>query len=511
MKRTKNIMIQGTASSSGKSLITTALCRILSQDGFKVAPFKAQNISNNSYVTSEGLEMGRAQVVQALAAGIEPQARMNPVLVKPSGRMGAQVVLNGIPAFTFNSDDWKNSREELVGTISQSYESLVNEYEIIVIEGAGSPAEINLKKNDFVNMGMAKMADASVIIVGDIDRGGVFASLYGTFSLLDPDERVRVKGFIINKFRGDAESLQSGIDELERITGIPVLGIVPWIEHTIDDEDEESEMFRNKNVKYGDVDICIIRQPHISNFNDFIPLEMVPGVSVRWCDTKGQIGKPDLLILPGSKNTIGDLQSLKRSGIADAIIQYAKNGGTIFGVCGGFQMLGLKIDDPRHVESLTDSEEGLGLLDMTTEFYENKRTSQVSITINGQSTWLFKDADVISVNGYEIHMGYSTFGLKTVPFTYSNDLTQCGYAINGVTDRNGNILGTYLHGIFDKSTVMMSMVNALRQKKGLDKLSSNPSDRQSILESELDNLALICRKHLDMNSVYEILNAVTMQ
>lgn len=308
--KAKPIMIQGTASSSGKSLITAALCRIFHQDGFRVAPFKAQNMSNNSFVTRDGLEMGRAQVVQAYAAGLEPDVRMNPVLLKPSSDTGSQVVLQGKPSFIMNAKEWHDTRNRLRCTIKECYESIALENEIMVIEGAGSPAEINLKENDIVNMGMANMADSPVIIVGDIDRGGVFASLVGTMELLENDERARVKGFIINKFRGDTGLLKDGLEKLEEMTSVPVLGVVPWIEHAIDEEDGVSNRFECKNYPKSDIDICIIRLPHISNYTDFLPLENVGGVTVRWCDSKDKIGSPDLLIIPGTKTTVIDLKKL---------------------------------------------------------------------------------------------------------------------------------------------------------------------------------------------------------
>jgi adenosylcobyric acid synthase len=504
MNNTKSIMIQGTASSSGKSLIVTALCRILHQDGYRVAPFKAQNMSNNSFVTASGLEMGRAQVVQAYAAGLEPDVRMNPVLLKPSGGTGAQVVLKGKPEFTMNAKEWYETRERLRGTIRQCYDSLAAEYEMIVIEGAGSPAEINLKKNDIVNMGMAKMADAPVLIVGDIDRGGVFASLVGTMQLLDPDERARVKGFIINKFRGDAGLLKPGLDELEKLAGVPVLGVVPWLDHAIDDEDGVAERFTREHSGSADVDICVVRLPHISNFTDFIPLEAVPGVRVRWCETKESIGSPDLLILPGTKATIVDLQAVRKAGIAEEIIQYAHSGGTVVGICGGFQMLGGTIADPAHVESAAVSEKGLDLLDMETVFNAEKRTAQVTAAIDGTCSWLLAGIDRVEVRGYEIHMGESRYGPSSVPFTRAVDGLGQG-SVTGAADASGRILGTYLHGLFDTGVVVSGMVNAIRVKKGLPVLDAAVVDRQRLLVNDLDRLATVCRNSLNMNRIYEII------
>jgi len=498
------IMVQGTASSSGKSLIVAALCRIFHQDGVRVAPFKAQNMSNNSFVTNNGLEMGRAQVVQAYAAGLEPDVRMNPVLLKPSSDTGAQVVLKGKPAFTMNAKQWHETREQLRSTVRQCYESLASEYEMIVIEGAGSPAEINLKKNDIVNMGMAKMADAPVIIVGDIDRGGVFASLVGTMQLLDPDEHARVKGFIINKFRGDLGLLKPGLDELENITGVPVLGVVPWIEHTIDDEDGVTERFANSGPSMSDIDICIIRLPHISNFTDFIPLEGIPGVRVRWCDAPEMIGSPDLLIVPGTKATVADLQAIRKVGIAEAIIRYANSGGVVMGICGGFQMLGRAIHDPLHIESVLDSEDGLELLDMETIFDSEKKTTQTTAAINGSSSWLFAGLDNTTVNGYEIHMGKSSYGALCRPFTTIVSDTGAK-SIVGVSNATGCILGTYLHGFFDTGVVASGLIAAIRARKGLPPFDVAIGDRQSILNGDLNRLAAVCRSRLDMKRIYEFI------
>jgi adenosylcobyric acid synthase len=504
LKNTRIIMIQGTASSSGKSLITAALCRIFHQDGYTVAPFKAQNMSNNSFVTHDGLEMGRAQVVQAYAAGLEPDVRMNPVLLKPSSHTGSQVVLRGKPAFTMNAKAWHETRDLLRCTIQQCYESLAAEYEMIVIEGAGSPAEINLKKNDIVNMGMAKMADAPVIIVGDIDRGGVFASLVGTMQLLDPDERVRVKGFVINKFRGDIGLLKPGLCELTKITGVPVLGVVPWIDHAIDDEDGVAERLCRREYLRTVIDICIIRLPHVSNFTDFIPLEGISGVTVRWCDTKDDIGSPDLLILPGTKTTIADLQSIRNAGMADAIIRYAHEGGTVIGICGGFQMLGLVIQDPGCVESAARSETGLGLLDMETVFRTEKRTARVTAAINSGRSWLFAGLDKIEVHGYEIHMGESSYGPSCLPFTVTVNGGVQG-DMTGVSDATGRVLGTYVHGFFDSGAIVSGIVNAIRAKKGLAPLENGIPDRRNKLENELDRLAQVCRRHLNIDRIYRII------
>ena len=498
-------MIQGTASSSGKSLITAALCRILHQDGWSVAPFKAQNMSNNSFVTFDGLEMGRAQVVQAYACGLVPDVRMNPVLLKPSSDTGAQAVIKGKPAFIMDAGRWHETRDRLRGAIRESYASLSAQYEIIVIEGAGSPAEINLKKNDIVNMGMAKMADAPVVIVGDIDRGGVFASLVGTMQLLDPDERARVRGFIINKFRGNAALLKPGLDELESLTGVPVLGVVPWIHHAIDDEDGVADRLDRKHPLTEDIDICIIRLPHVSNFTDFIPLETAPGARVRWCSDAASIGTPDFLILPGTKATVADLQAVRMAGIADAITRYAAGGGTILGICGGFQMLGTDIRDPHHVESAVDSVPGLGLLDMSTTFNAEKRTTQSKVLFHGASAWPFAGLAGVQTDGYEIHMGSSVFG-KGSPFTSAID-SNGQEKITGIADAKGCVAGTYAHGLFDSKDVVKGVVNALRMAKGLTPVLTELIDRRDALERDLNHFAAVCRDHLDMNKILNIIGS----
>lgn len=498
------LMIQGTASTCGKSLITSALCRILNQDGFRVAPFKAQNMSNNSFVTRDGLEMGRAQVVQAIAAGIDPDVRMNPVLIKPSSDTGAQVVLNGKPAFTMDAKNWHGTRERLRTEIRNAWESIVSEYEIIILEGAGSPAEINLKKNDVVNMGMAAMADAPVILVGDIDRGGVFASLVGTMQLLNDNEQKRVKGFIINKFRGDPGLLTSGLEQLEKLTGVPVLGVVPWIDHSIDDEDGVSDRFDHTRPEQGCIDICIIRLPHISNFTDFIPLEAIPGVKIRWCDRANNFGTPDLCIIPGSKATITDLRRLKQEGIADVIINYAHSGGTILGICGGFQMLGREITDTDATESVNQREAGLGLLEMQTRFLPEKTTLQTTATLHGEASWLFSGGGKKMIAGYEIHHGESTFAPAMQTFT-SSVSSDGSSRITGIASSSGRVLGSYLHGLFDSGEVTSAMVNALLRQKDLEILEDSVSDRRNTLDHELDRLAESVRNNCDMDAIRRIL------
>jgi adenosylcobyric acid synthase len=495
-------MIQGTASSAGKSLLVTALCRIFFRKGFRTAPFKAQNMSNNSFVTTAGHEMGRAQVVQAIAAGLEPDMRMNPVLIKPSSDTGAQVVIEGKSAFQLNASDWHESRHLLKDAITRCYHSLVKDYEIVVLEGAGSPAEINLKKNDVVNMGMAEIADSPVVIVGDIDKGGVFASLVGTMILLDENEKKRVKGFLINKFRGDRDLLKPGLEQLEQITGVPVLGVVPWIQHTIDEEDGVSDRFQIKSAGIsGTIDICIIKLPHISNYTDFIPLETHTGVKVRWCDNIGQIGTPDLLIIPGTKATIADLATLRKCGIADEILLFANRGGNVLGICGGFQMLGMAINDPDHAESAVECADGLGLLDMETTFSKEKCTVQTTASIDISHTGLFSECKSNTMQGYEIHMGRSRYGEQSKPWNID---IRSGNVI-GITNETSSITGTYLHGLFDQAAVCTGMVNKLRKAKDLNEIEPASVDRRRLLNDDIEQLADIVEANVDMGKIYEIL------
>ena len=349
MSRAKCIMVQGTMSGAGKSLLCTALCRIFAQDGYRVAPFKSQNMALNSFVTRDGLEMGRAQVVQAQAAGMEPDVRMNPILLKPSSDVGSQVIVNGEVRGQMPAAAYFKLKKSLIPDILAAYNSLSEEVDIIVIEGAGSPAEINLKADDIVNMGLAKLVDAPVLLAGDIDRGGVFAQLYGTVELLEPAERARIKGLVINKFRGDAAILKPGLTMLEEKTHLPVLGVVPYLRVDIEDEDSLSSRLES-NTAVKPLDAAILRLPHISNFTDFMPLEQHPLLSVRYVQSPRQLGAPDVVILPGTKNTIDDLLWLRQCGLEGAVQKLAAAGTPVLGVCGGYQMLGETLDDPEGTE-----------------------------------------------------------------------------------------------------------------------------------------------------------------
>ena len=368
----KNIMIQGTMSNAGKSLLAAGLCRVLRQDGYTVAPFKSQNMALNSFITASGGEMGRAQVVQAEAAGIAPDVRMNPILLKPTTDMGSQVIVNGRPVGNMNAMEYYRRKAEFVPAVLEAYRSLESAYDVVVIEGAGSPAEINLKREDIVNMGLARLVDAPVLLVGDIDRGGVFAQLYGTVALLEEDERARIKGVVVNKFRGDRAILEPGLKTLEELCGVPVAGVVPYLDVDIDDEDSLSARL-DRNGGRRLIDIAVIRLPRISNFTDFAPFERYENVSVRYVDRVGDLHQPDLVLLPGTKSTIADLRWLRQSGLEAAVQRAASAGVPVMGVCGGYQMLGRSVADPEGAEAEPGTEiAGMGLLEVDTVFSGEK-------------------------------------------------------------------------------------------------------------------------------------------
>lgn len=481
----KNIMIQGTMSNAGKSLLAAALCRIFKQDGYRVAPFKSQNMALNSYITKAGGEMGRAQVVQAEAAGIAPDVRMNPILLKPTTDVGSQVIVNGQVQGNMRAMEYFRRKPEYFPAVMEAYNSLAAEYDIIVIEGAGSPAEINLKKDDIVNMGLAKRVDAPVLLVGDIDRGGVFAQLYGTVALLEEDERARIKGTIVNKFRGDRAILEPGLEMLEKLCGVPVAGVIPYTHVDIDDEDSLSERFGSRQRKL--LDIAVIRLPRISNFTDFSPFERYENVSVRYVNSVGDLHQPDLILIPGTKSTIADLLWLRQSGMEAAILKAADAGTPVFGICGGFQMLGRSVSDPDQVEAAGITEvAGLGLLDMQTVFEAEKVQTQTSGVFEGV-TGVFSGLNGLRYEGYEIHMGRSE-GAAPV--------------ITG----NESVYGSYIHGIFDAPGICDSILKALCGKKGIDFAELGTFDPVDYKERQYDLLADAVRSGLDMDLIYRILN-----
>ncbi|HGG0417531.1 cobyric acid synthase [Clostridium botulinum] len=487
------IMIQGTASSVGKSLIVAALCRIFKQDGYSVCPFKSQNMSLNSYITLDGKEMGRAQVLQAYAAGLEPEAYMNPILLKPTSDKKSQIIVNGKVYGNSTAMEYHNLKIKFKGMLKEQFKKLEEDFDIVVMEGAGSPAEINLRDRDIVNMGMAELVDAPVLLVGDIDKGGVFASLAGTMLLLNEGEKERVKGTIINKFRGDVEILKPGLDMLEDIVHIPCLGVVPYTRLQLEDEDGAVEF--NKKA-YAPIDIAVIKMPHISNFTDLDALKSEEDVSIRFITSKEELKDPDLLIIPGSKNTIEDLLYLRQCGLEESIKEYSRDG-KIIGICGGYQVLGSKIKDPYKVETDLGEIEGLNLLDMETTFEEEKVTTRVFAKILNEET-------ENTVYGYEIHMGISKYGESTNPLfkIYDKNGEKVDY-FDGAINEKGNIMGTYIHGVFDGVAFREKIINELRVKKGLKKKKSEVYEHMR--EKELDKLADIVRQSLDMRKIYSII------
>ncbi len=482
----KNIMIQGTMSNAGKSLLAAGLCRIFKQDGYRVAPFKSQNMALNSYITREGGEMGRAQVVQAEAAGILPDVRMNPILLKPTTDAGSQVIVNGTVQGNMRAMEYYRRKREYIPAILEAYNSLAAEYDILVIEGAGSPAEINLKQDDIVNMGLAKLVDAPVLLVGDIDRGGVFAQLYGTVALLEPEEKARIKGTVVNKFRGDRAILEPGIQILEQLCGVPVAGVVPYIHVDIDDEDSLTERFtRGTDRKL--VDIAVIRLPRISNFTDFGPFERYGNVSVRYVNRVSQLHQPDMILIPGTKSTIADLRWLRQSGLEAAVQKAAAAGTLIFGVCGGFQMLGRRISDPEQAEAASVTEiAGMGLLDMDTVFHSEKIQAQTKGVFTGVEGML-AGLNGLAYEGYEIHMGRSR---ETMP------------PLMGT----GNVYGSYIHGIFDGPGICESILRAICRQKKLDFGALAAFDARQYKQRQYDLLADAVRSGLDMDFVYRVVN-----
>ena len=507
-----NIMIQGTMSNAGKSLIAAGLCRVFMQDGYRVAPFKSQNMALNSYITDEGLEMGRAQVVQAEACGKKPSVLMNPILLKPTTDVGSQVIVNGRSRGNMKAADYFRRKKELIPDIMEAYNRLAAENDIIVIEGAGSPAEINLKKDDIVNMGLAEMLDAPVLLVGDIDRGGVFAQLAGTMMLLEEKEKQRVKAFIINKFRGDVDILRPGLDMIEDICKRPVAGVIPYADIDIDDEDSLTERFKrnaysaseadidaeNAQLNINDsrkINICVIRLPRISNFSDFSILEAISGVELIYADTPQGLEDADIIIIPGTKSTISDLQWLKRRGIGNAVIRAARSGIPVIGICGGYQMLGEKIIDMTGAETdeAFSEADGLALLPVITEFEEEKETVQTDATVC-ESDDLFSGLGGTELRGYEIHMGSTRITSKDAR-TFAS--------VRGAQRRDGcvrgNVIGTYLHGLFDSREFTEKLLQLVSGRK------FNVPDLKAYKESQYDKLADVIREGLDMKLIYEIL------
>ena len=486
MSKARCIMVQGTMSGAGKSLLCAALCRIFAQDGYRTAPFKSQNMALNSFVTRDGLEMGRAQVVQAQAAGVEPDVRMNPILLKPSSDIGSQVIVNGEVRGDMPAKEYFRRKKALIPDILRAYDDLASEFDIIVIEGAGSPAEINLKADDIVNMGLARLVAAPVLLAGDIDRGGVFAQLYGTVELLEPDERARICGLIINKFRGDVEILRPGLAMLEEKTRLPVVGVVPYLKVDIEDEDSLSERLQQKNA-VKPLDVASVRLPHISHCTDFMPLEQHPLLGVRYVQAARELGMPDLIILPGTKNTVNDLLWLRQCGLETAVQKLARRGTPVLGVCGGYQMLGGMLDDSAGTESgRPQTLRGLELLPTRTVFTLEKRRAQVTATAAAP----FAGA---ALTGYEIHTGRTT--VEGAPFCTLADGTPDGCV-------QGSVFGTYLHGLFDSGELTEKLAALLCRRKGLAPETAAPLTMQAYREQQFDLLADGVRRALDMSAIY---------
>lgn len=498
--KAKALQICGTGSGVGKSVMVSALCRIFLQDGYRVCPFKAQNMALNSFVTKEGGEIGRAQAVQALACRIEPSTDMNPVLIKPTADVNAQIIVQGKPVSNMNARKYINYKSKLITTVKESFKKLADEYEIVVIEGAGSPAEINLKSHDIVNLKMARYAKAPVILVGDIDKGGVFAWFIGTLELLNKNERKMIKGFIINKFRGDITLLKPGIDFLERKTGIKVLGVIPYYKDiSIPEEDSVplDNSIKKKKQKGRGLNIDVIYLPHISNFTDFDPLEREPDVNLRYINKAGQLNNPDVIIIPGTKNSSADLAYLRKSGLAGKLLSIIRNKPEtmLIGICGGFQMLGEKIYDSTQVESKEKNFSGLGVLKMVTDFKKEKILSQVKAReINSR----------LEVYGYEIHHGRARYLKDYSPvFKIIERQDRKTEDFDGAVNKNGSIWGTYIHGIFDADTFRRHFLNNIRLRKGLPLLTEKAAFSP---DKEIDKLAKLVRENIDIKLLYRILN-----
>ena len=510
----RKLMLQGTMSNVGKTLLTAGLCRILRQDGYVVMPFKAQNMSLNSCITADGSEISRAQVLQAEAAGAEPTADMNPLLLKPTGLTGSQVILQGHVLENMTAADFYRRKAEFFPSILESFRRLEKQADILLIEGAGSPVELNLRKDDLVNMGFAEQVDAPVLLIGDIDPGGVFAQLLGTLELLTEEERARVKGLIVNKFRGDRALFEDGVRILEERSGLPVVGVVPYMDLALSDEDSMSERLRGRSRLSGSnakeqetygfetqsegsavFDIAVIRYPRISNFTDFDVFDAWPDMSIRYVTHPAELGNPDLLILPGSKNTMADLTWMRETGMDRAVLAYAKHG-PVFGICGGYQMLGETIDDPWNVEQ-GGIIEGLRLLETDTVLETDKTQGRREGVIDDSLYGALRCLRGCRVSGYEIHMG------RTV-LVISSDVAK---SLQGtVLYEEHSIYGTYLHGFFDAPEVIPAIRKSLAIRRGITLPEPEAVDYVAFKEREYDRLAEVLRSSLDMKKIYEILD-----
>jgi adenosylcobyric acid synthase len=495
----RTLMIQGTASSAGKSILVTALCRILKQDGYKVAPFKAQNMALNSFVTAEGGEIGRSQASQAEAAGIEPSVHMNPILLKPQADSTSQVVVLGKVRGVASAAEYYADSFKYLPTISDSLQALRERYDIVLIEGAGSPAEVNLMDREITNMRIATMAGAPVILVADIDRGGVFASIVGTMELLPVYQQNLIRGFLINKFRGDISLLRPGLDFLEARCNRPVLGVIPYM-RSIGIAQEDSVYLDERNVGHrgGRPDICVIRLPHISNYDDFDPLE--PACHVRYVSSAKEVGDPDLIILPGTKTTIADLDFLRKAGIADVIIHKSGAGTPVIGICGGYQMLGKRILDADGAESDVREAEGLGLLEIETTFKAQKTTSQVHARVTA-NVGLLEDLTGMTVSGYEIHMGTTETNAKNPVFSIVESNEHPNTRVDGDINAGGRVFGTYIHGLFNNYEFSRKLIDNMCRIRNLP-----PAQHARVSREEAYNdLACAVRASINIRKVYDII------
>ena len=489
-----NLMIVGTSSGAGKSLFVTALCRIFYKDKYKVSPFKSQNMALNSYITKDGKEMGRAQVVQAEASGLEPDVNMNPILLKPSTMNKIQIIVCGKSIGNMSGIEYNQYKKNLIPILKETYSKIENENDIVVIEGAGSPAEINIKEEDISNFAMARIADAPVILVADIDRGGVFASIYGTIMLLNEEDRKRIRGIVINKFRGNKEVLKSGFDIIENLTGVKTLGVIPYTDIDIEDEDSLSEKYKSfkLNKNSNKIKISVIKLKHISNVTDIDALSIYNDVEIQFVTERSQIGNEDLIIIPGSKNTIDDLKWLKESGIAEEIIKRARTEAIIFGICGGFQILGNKVKDPYHIEGDIEELNGLGLLDLETIMENEKTLVQYKgklVVDNG----ILKTLNNFEIKGYEIHQGITKGNEKNLT---TDERT--------IFVNRDNIIATYLHGIFNNKDFTDTLLNEIRRRKGLEEVNNNISYEEYKLK-EFDKLEKLVRENVDIDEIYKII------
>ena len=495
------LMIQGTSSGVGKTVLTAALCRLLARSGIRVAPFKSQNMSLNAAVTPDGLEIGRAQAAQAEAAGIEPSVDMNPILLKPEGDDRSQVVVGGVARGSFAFADYRRLRAELFPTVEASLGRLRRAHEVVLIEGAGSPAEINLNDGEIVNMRIARLADAPVVLAGDIDRGGVFAAFVGTLALLDGDDRDRIQGFVINKFRGNASLLTSGLEDLTRRTGRPVLGVVPYVDDMPVAAEDSLDLDGRRSAARADVDVAVIRTPRIANFDDFEPLAREPGVSVRFVRHPREIEASDLVVLAGSKSTMADLAWLRETGLAAAICGFSRAGRPVLGVCGGYQMLGQTLRDPQGLESAVRQAEGLGLLPVVTTFAPVKTTVRVRARA-AVGTGFFAGARGLEVSAYEIHTGATEARGGERPFTLTWRNGAAADEADGAMNASGTVVGTYLHGLFANDGLRRALLVHLAARKGL---APDPRWGQPAGPDRYDRLADVVVGALDLTLLARLL------